>query len=271
MDIIITEADNEAKDYCNIEIEDDGLIRNLVSQICEVLLDNEKSAIEEKILLNLSIWQTYGINEKKISYINALNRFGLLNHNILDEKKYYFFSFNLLQDYCFAKYIINKYKKQDLLKEYITKDLLQIKGNTIKKITNIPICSMVCAIFSDKYKELDLSFLNNLESQSKHYFADSYVDTYKWRKHINSKQFVEFVKTFKPNNRIVLEMLIENAVKINNPLNSLFLHENLVSKKMAERDYYWTIFINSLTEQNQIYNYIIGIKGFTCNYTINTR
>lgn len=260
MDKTIEKADEDAKKCLNNLSEDCHILENLLNEISEIFLKTNLYSIEEKTILNLSVWETYGLTQEKTKYLSALCKFGLLIKYKNNEKESYYIGYNLLNDYCLAKHIINKYQQPQKLKNYIENDLLKIENNKITKQSHITLCSMICALYADKFQELDLSFISNLDLQSKHCFGNSYIDTYKWRKRIEESQFKNFCNKFTPSSTSVFELLIENATKIDNPLNAIFLHELLSKLVMPKRDCFWTIYVNGLGDQNQIYKFMMSIK-----------
>ena len=256
---LIKNVDKELKEVFKIE-SDFNLLINLLNEIIEYQL-TYGTRIPADDLLNLPFWNTYGLNDKKVQYISTASRTTILNNFAKEDTEYYYLGYNLLEDFLTAKLIFNKFTDKDTLIDYIKNDLLKIVNDDISNYDSIGAFVVLCSLIYKQYKEevveLFLSFIKDDSTRSR--IIESYIDSFQWRTEdsINSKNFLGFINKYNVERDCVFDVLFQNAVKINNPLNADFLHDILLNKSLSYRDYVWTTYINNyLGDDSRIFQLI---------------
>lgn len=259
---VLNKADNEASKAANF-IEPIGLIKTFLNEYIEN--KQKKNIISKEVLLALNCWQLYGVTNK-ISYLKSLERSGIITSFIIDEKELYYISYNLLEDYIYASWIIDS-KGDAGLKEYILHKLFEINQEAqITNGSNATIFAMTAALYSIKNNKECINIIDDLvENEYKRYVIEEYFRTFCWREYNDSlESFIESLNKYNVSPNIVWPIFIENSSKTNNILNSLGLNKVLNEYSLARRDYLWTIFVNNLNESDIIVKFAYHIeKGNT--------
>lgn len=253
-DRVIEQAEKEALSASGL-VDTDSVLRYLLEEIAEFRLTKGTSTISQVELFDLSFWNRVGLSSKKLPFISALARSGVMIASASEEVELYYFGYNLLEDFVCAKTIVRNYPSADQLISYICDTLLAIKDGTISNALNIDVFIVVCGLFAEKHNmeifqdiaakisdEYDLNDIN-----------ERYILSFIWRKasSINVDAFATFLKEYPIDSRSVFRMLIENATKENHPLNANFLHELLFGRSLANRDFLWTTYINSFADEEE--------------------
>lgn len=265
---VISKTNNELNNMYDLGTYD-NIIINLLNQIVDYQLSTNKKISKEDLLM-LPFWDTYGLNTIKLKYLESLSKSNLLNTFGKDGVEYYYFGYNLLDDFLTAKRIIEKYNNEKELINYIKNDLLGVKENLISKYENLGSFTVLCSLYYEKYQEELFSLIIDQikDDYRKQSIIENYIESFQWRKKssINEKVFIDFVYNYKINRQIVFDVLFQNAAKVNNPLNAEFLHKLLVDKSLAHRDRLWTTYINTnLAEESRVYQLIeLFEKGNAC-------
>lgn len=259
---VLNKADNEASKAANFE-EPIGLIKKFLNEYIEN--KQKKNIISKEELIALNCWQLYGVTNK-ISYIKSLERSGIITSFIFDEKEIYYISYNLLEDYIYASWIIEN-KSDDELKVYVLYNLFEINHELqIRNGGNASLFSMIAALYSIKNGVECISIIDDIvEDGYKRDILEEYFKTFCWREYNDSlESFIASLDKYKVSPNIVWQIFIENSSKTNNILNSLGLNKLLNSYSLARRDYLWTIFVNNLNESDIIIKFAYHIeKGNT--------
>lgn len=259
---VLNKADNEASKAANFT-EPIGLIKKLLNEYIEN--KQKKNIISKEDLLALNCWQLYGVTNK-IPYIKSLERSGIITSFILDEKEIYYISYNLLEDYISASWIIEN-KSDEELKEYALHNLFEINHEAqILNGGNASLFSMIAALYSIKNNKECISFIDDLaENEHKRLVIEEYFRTFCWREYNDSlESFIASLDKYKVSPNIVWQIFVENSTKVNNELNAIGLNRVLNKYSLTRRDYLWTIFVNDLNELDIIIKYAYYIeKGNT--------
>lgn len=259
---VLNKADNEASKAANFT-EPIGLIKKLLNEYIEN--KQKKNIISKEDLLALNCWQLYGVTNK-IPYIKSLERSGIITSFILDEKEIYYISYNLLEDYISASWIIEN-KSDEELKEYALHNLFEINHEAqILNGGNASLFSMIAALYSIKNNKECISFIDDLaENEHKRLVIEEYFRTFCWREYNDSlESFIASLDKYKVSPNIVWQIFVENSTKVNNELNAIGLNRLLNKYSLTRRDYLWTIFVNDLNELDIIIKYAYYIeKGNT--------
>ncbi len=257
---IISKANNEAQRA----IEYDGsktILMNLIKKIVEFQILHDRKSISREDLLKLDFWETYGLSNSKIPFISELEKIGLLTSYASGDEEFYFFGYNLLEDFIWAKFIIDKYTDKVSVKNYLVKDLLRIENNRITNHSSIDTFIIICSLYAEKYSEECMDIIETLSDElyDKQDIIDRYVDSFLWRKSCNVKSevFIDFLENHSVSLSNVWRVFIGNSTKTNHTLNADLLHKILLNKTISQRDYLWTIYINEhANEEDRLFQLI---------------
>ena len=256
---VLNKADNEASKAANF-IEPIGIIKKFLNEY--IAIKQKKNIISKEELLALNCWQLYGVTNK-IPYIKSLERSGIITSFIFDEKEIYYISYNLLEDYIYASWIIEN-KSDDELKEYVLHNLFEINHESqIKNGGNASLFSMIAALYSIKNSAECISITDDIvEGGYKRDIIEEYFKTFCWREYNDSlESFIASLDKYNVSPNIVWQIFIENSTKVNNELNALGLNRLLNKYSLTWRDYLWTIFVNDLNELDIIIKYAYYIEN----------
>ena len=253
-DKLIDKADFEAQKAVGIT-DCIPILGDLIDEMASIRLQTNSLTIKRTELFDFSFWNRYGLSFKKIPYIASLERSGLLIGMIHDDDESYYLGYNLLEDFVCAKAIIKQYKEKEKLVPYLLNDLLKVENGFIKNHYNIDIFIVVCGLFAEKYhkecfEDIAQHIFNEVDNDD---ISRRYLESFIWRTavSVDADAFLHFLRKHPVDKDVVFRMLIENSTKEHHPLNSLFLHDLLVNKKIADRDAQWTDFINHLAAEDE--------------------
>ena len=91
--IVPPEASKEAK-----SVEPYNAVRDVLYSIIEHNANINSGVLDRKSLLELSVWNTYGIVDK-VAYIKAIERVGLLTSYIRDGREKFYIGYNMLGNF----------------------------------------------------------------------------------------------------------------------------------------------------------------------------
>ena len=176
--------------------EENDIVTPFVKELSTTMLG--KSYITREDLLKLHYWAEYGIPQAPMMYI--LSREGLINtHVSFDEKEYFYFSYDQMNDYYGAKAVIEKYKEKDRVRQYIIETVLAVNDG---KITNwdLDLFSHICALYAQKYNEECIDVIDALSEKDHIWDAfEKYIASFQWRNAstISEKRFnVYYINLF---------------------------------------------------------------------------
>ena len=222
----------------------------------------ENNLVSRDDLLKLSCWNLYGI-DKKIQYITSLEKSGLITSYELDNQEYYIFAYDLLREYCIAKYIIKENSSKKSFKEYCLEKLFGINDRgEICCSGNDSIFVMAAALFALRNKQESFDIIDSLPDNNKRLcLINEYMKSFCWRKsYIDLVEFFERIKKYKVSLNYIWPIFIENALSSNSVFNSDGLTKILSKYPLNKRDYFWSIFINESDATSRIINYIRYIE-----------
>ena len=257
---ILKKADEIACSYSgeNVPI---NFIKSLSNKICEYGINNGCiGQITEEELLGLDSWQVYEIKDKK-EYIRSLERFGILLKGVSKIKEYYTFGYDVIGNYIFAKFIVEKYNDEITLKNFCKNELLN--ENNVYKYGNISKFVMISAFYSFKYNSECISIIDDInDTFVKEDILEQYYETFTWRNNVTFELFKEMYNKYPISTHSIFDIFIENSLKVNSALNAKGLNKLLKPLEIAKRDWVWTIYINGLSDESRvvrlIYNYEKG-------------
>lgn len=257
---IIAKANIEAQRAIGLD-GSQNILMYLIKEIVEFQISCSKKSISYCELYKLDFWGTFGLADKKIPFITALKKVGMLFTFVLNDTEYCYFGYNLFEDFIWAKVIIDKYSDKSCLKNYLIEDLLVIKNNKITNRLNFDIFIIVCSLYAEKYNEECIDIIDTLSDDlyDKQEIINRYIDSFLWRKprSVKSGVFIDFLNNHSLSLSKVWQVFIGNSTKTNHSLNADLLHKILLNKTISQRDYIWTIYINNqANEEERIYQLI---------------
>lgn len=245
---------------------DSYILGELINQIAEKQIEVRKKHLSKTELFNLSFWSDNGILNK-LDSLSILTKNGVIHSFASDGIEYYRLGYELLENYCCAKYIIEKYDNKDDLRSYLANDLLKIEDGNFQWRYNKGVFIAVCGLYAEKFHEECIDIIDDLKDD---YLSVSivrpYLESYSLRKSssIDPDFYLKYCNTKEIIPDVFFLILFENSVKKNHPLNAEFLHQVLMSYSITRRDYLWTITINSLDYDSRVRQIIdFLLKGNT--------
>ena len=239
-----------------------NIIKFLLNKICEYEINKScVGRISKEVLLGLDIWQLYGVKDKN-EYLRSLERFGILLRSVdKEDEEYYTFGYDVIENYVFAKYIVDKYNDEMTLKNFCKDELLS--EQKIYKYGNISKFAMITALYSIKYNNELIIVCDEINDVDvKKGVLTQYYETFTWRNNVTYELFKEMHNKYPIPEHYVFDIFIENSVKVNSALNAEGLNKLLKPLEIAKRDWSWTIYINGLSNESRvvqlIYNYEKG-------------
>ena len=231
--------------------EDDDILSPLIMEIAEWLILHDERTISQKDLAHLSFWTEYGLNA--VPFVRHLVREHILHDSIFDGRGTLYFAFDQMNDYYCAKAIMKKRQSKDEVRRYLSEKILGIKNGELGKPWNEDLFVNACALYAAKYGEECIDIIDDLEnSDDKLHVFSRYIDSFQWRdtRYIPTSHFKDLLKRYPCSPEDLWTMLIGNSVKVSHPFNADFLHHFLLSYELNKRDYFWTIYVNELTEDD---------------------
>lgn len=225
------------------------LLSKLIKDIAIYHLNNSTFVISEDELLDLKFWDRYGLINKKIPYLTSLTKSGILLEFMENGEEKYRFGYNLLEDFVYAKAIIDRFSDAEECKDYLRKDLLKITEEGNINYQYIDCFNVITSLYVEKFNEECIDIIEAVEDDylQNEIFA-KYIKSFSWRSPdtINKDDFRTFVNKKQIHRDVVFRVLIENSAKDDHPLNAEFIHDILSPKLLNERDNLWTTYINEL-------------------------
>ena len=250
IDNVLQLADQEGSKASGLS-EASGMLKNLIYEILEL---SEKEGVTKYSLFGLGSWNRYGVIDKT-SYLNAIERSGVLASFVRNNEECYYIGYNLLEVYMMASKIFESYDNTQEMVDYCRGSLLEINDEgDIGKSQNISIFVMVASLYSITHDEELIDLLGYIrDGWKKRILIEEYYSSFIWRSsHVTLRGFLEFTKRYPVEISRVWEVFIENSVKTNSELNALGLTKLLQGFDMNLRDYRWTITINNYGEDERI-------------------
>ena len=245
---IINNVNNEVSKYIGYE-GSTNIVMYFLLELISFQYEKNNMEFNEDSILQLGYWGKYGLESKKLDFLSALETSELIIRYKNRDKDYYAFSYNLFEDFICAKYIMNKFDSMDELRNYIKNTLMINQEDKKMQFGNMDIFMVVCNLFVERYNAECVDEFDFIEDEDDRcYIVRKYIESYIWRKSdtINKDYFVNLIGKYNISLNVVWKILINHSVNPKNPLNSKFLHDILMNKKISHRDYIWTTYINDL-------------------------
>ncbi len=245
-DTFVKIADKEIQERLNLQIN--NLLPSFLNECVEWQLKNKKQSIPREAILKFSFWENYGV--KKLEFLSVVVQSGVMITFPINNDEIYTISYNLLENFLSARFIVRKYRKKEELISYLEEDFLEIsKGGIVKNYHGLETIGIICGLYAEQIGEELTEIIDKISKYPD--VVRNYIYSFSWRKSnsISSKYFFDFAKKHSEQEDAFWETLITNSMKIEHPLNADALHTFLFDYSLAERDASWTIFINSLSSE----------------------
>lgn len=244
----ISRVDDEIQKALNIP-DSGSIIKDLLIELAKWQLVHDKNSISRKELFRLEFWSDYGIQNKP-HFIANLLKSGLLIDYLYKNEEVYSFGYNLLEDYLKAQVVKSEFTDKEQTKAYLEHVVLNIENGEIGNCNNIDVFLFACYFYYEKFGEDCIELLEKISDENDCYdLANRYIKSFSWRPAhtLSTELFRSIANNYPTDSDKVLQVLVENSTRKNNPINANFLHDILYPKKLAERDGVWLPFINNLT------------------------
>ena len=226
--------------------EGDNLVQSLVDEISTLIFDKKEKSIMESDLANMRFWKLNGFPVRP--FMALLEKENLMHTNLVSGQERYFFSYDQMNDYFFAKSLFSQNISDTLIRKILCEEILQLKDNHVN-LSNCDIFVTCCSFYAQEFGNECIDVIDDLpESFEKDFVVRTYIRSFVWRekKYISNKVFLAAAKKYNVSRTDFWNVLIGNSVKSCHPLNADFLHTLLMGYALSERDYYWTKYINGI-------------------------
>ncbi|WP_314087236.1 hypothetical protein [Pseudolactococcus chungangensis] len=255
----LEKADRDAQKVIGIQ-DFSPILNDLVTEIANFQLEKGLYAVGRNDILKMDFWNDKGLSNNKLQYLSSLGKSGIFVTFMRDGVEEYRFGYELLENFISAKVIIDRFSSSQECKKYLRNDLLKIDNKGRIEWEYVSVFIVATNLFFAKFGEECIDITTDIADENdRNRILNEYVKSFSWRpsQSIDLKSFNEFIDKNRIARSTILDVLIENSVKPNNPLNAEFLHEILINKPLNIRDYMWTIYINDLVnEDNRIFQLI---------------
>lgn len=226
--------------------EDDNIVQSLVDEVSTLVFNKKEKSISESDLASIPFWTVNGLPLRQ--FMSLLAKENLVHMNLAAGHERYFFAYDQMNDYFFAKSLFSHSISDTSIREILHEDILQINGDSVVNLSNCDVFVTCCAFYAQKFGKECIDLIDELpEGFEKSYIIKSYMRSFVWRdkEYISGNVFLTVAQKYKVSCEDFWKVLIDNSIKYNHPLNSDFLHALLMGFQLNERDYYWTKHINS--------------------------
>lgn len=220
--------------------------------LAEWFLSNGKKQICDTELLTLNYWDIYDISGKT-RFLKRLRSEGLLNwFHDKNDTDIYFFAYDQMNDYFWAKAFSAEWKNKNEAKRKIQEYMFKKDGLQRHLCKPSGLFNMVCEIYAEKYHEECIDLIDRCESdlETRQKLIDEYYDSLNWRKGSDIDFKTLKIDTIKPSLDAFLALLIHCSTKKDCCFNANYLHEVLKKMSISQRDSIWTVRINEYMYNN---------------------
>ena len=119
IDKVLKQADQEGSKGAGLS-ETVGLLKPLIYEMLDVA---GNGTITKRELFGLNSWSLYGV-VNKISYLNAIERAGVLTSFVREQEEHYYIGYNLLEDYLKAARIVDREQSKEKSQNSVKKSYL---------------------------------------------------------------------------------------------------------------------------------------------------
>lgn len=230
----------------------DNLVTEVVECISKELLLSGKREIEREVIEKLSVWNSYRLPPRP--FIKRMCDEGLLHEIVLNNEYYFRFSFDQMNDFYLAKTIMSMHPNEFDLRDYLVNNVLKIKNGIVQNRGEASLFVNVCYLYAKKYHNECIDIIELIKDEDdKEFIFELYIENLGWR----NKVYLSFKKFFSycVDNKIQYDNLwnatIVNSIKPGHILNADNLYDILINFSLVDRDFYWTTFVNELSDNDR--------------------
>lgn len=232
----------------------DNIVQPIIEAISKETLSTGKRYFEKSELESLSVWQSLGLRPRP--FITQLVKENILHDYEYNDKTYVYFSFDQMNDYFSAKTVFSMLQTEGEIRQYVKENVLCVSDGKIKNFEKESLFIHICALYAEKFgKEcIDIIDLINDKYDKMNLFK-AYIESFEWRDKINMSldELLESCNNLGLNPSILWNAFINNSTKDEHLLNADNLNKVLKGYSIAQRDYFWTIFINDkYSDENRL-------------------
>ena len=264
--------DEEIKKSTDIHVSY-SLLQIFIDEVSCFFIEKNRTYIDTSDLMSLSFWAKYGVDRHQ--YISLLEQSNVVHSSNYreDSEIYYFFSYQLMEEYFIAKSLLKKLQDKTSIDNYL-RELLRVPSN-IRSFSS-GVFGILSALYAEKFGEECISILDDFdlpEDKDEHIFEHDifdfkaeYVLAYSFRikEAVKKEVFFEFIKKnqYKGIFDNMWDVLFVTSAIEGHPLNAKALHSFLMPMSIAIRDRLWTLHINDMTSsEGAFYSFITKIQS----------
>lgn len=260
----IDQIDDYVKHENNLDYAFD-ILKSFLKEFIDEEIKTNSTFINQDTILNFKFWSTNGISNKW-KYLTSLVNSNLLLKDCQEEDDGYTITYQLLNDYLMAKQIIKNSKDYNHLISTLI-EYFEINNGEIENQTFYTAITFISELSYKKYKKdciWDIFELLTNKYQVED-LANSYIYSFLLRSNtnINIDDFKKICNNpkYQINADTIFEILLQNSLKENHPLNINFLNNALIDLPLIIRDYTWTNFINFSNNNSRIMQLILSLDS----------
>ena len=172
------------------------------------------------------------------------------------------FSFQRFQDFLVADALVDEIDKMkssgnDISNGFVKSGPLRFLfyDDNIDGYLRYEFAGLIEALSTIYPERLDVEFAKSLPKWEKHWVKSdllrtTFAESFKWRQlDAFNKESRELLSKLDQNGIQLLKLLLEVSITIGHPYNATWLHELLNGYELAERDSYWTHWVNNPFEE----------------------
>lgn len=262
IDRILDKANKEVSNTLGFDCDSFSIVEKLLNAISALRIEQNRHGIPVETVFNLPFWKTFGLSGQKIQVIYVLKNLGLIVDFASEDQEYLAIGYNLIEDFLCARNLLMQCSSKEQGRESIRAIIIDQEDEKVTNLYNQGIFSAACGLFAGKYGEECSDIIEEIKNKfEKQYLRKAYIKGFAWRSasSIDSSTFINYVNQINAEPSDVFPVLLECATKTEHPLNANFLHNLLMRKELAERDYIWTVYINSTNEDS---NRVVSLALF---------
>lgn len=228
--------------------ETENLVFPVIEAISKMTLSSGRRHFEKSEIESLEIWTTLGLAPR--SFITQLLRENILHDYESGGKTYVYFSFDQMNDYFSAKTILSMLQTEEEIKKYVHEHVLDIANGEVRNWGSKDLFVHVCALYATKFRKECIDIIDVIDDESDRMdLFRAYIESFEWRSEIylNISELLELCNRYFIEPAVLWNSFINNSVKQNHLLNADNLYKVLKQYSVSKRDYFWTIFINGKT------------------------
>lgn len=226
------------------------LVEPVINAFSRELLLKNKYLLDKEEVLDLHVWKEYGLDPPP--FIEHLIQEGILHDFLLLGKSYIGFSFDQMNDFYLAKAVVSMCPSPEMLKAYIVDEILGIIDGKVTNYNKVDLFASICALYAQEYHAECIDVIDQIKSNNeKRELYISFLNSLEWREkvYMSLSDILAYCKEYELPYDVLWKAFITNSVKTSHILNADSLHKVLMNYSLAERDYQWTITINSMSSE----------------------